>query len=101
MGVDFSSCYQCDGIFCDCGDYIDCPKYCGRTWCSEACAAKDGVEYVDAEISDDAESDGKYTDCNYCRKLIVEDSLLLEYLLKKHQWSKQNVIDRYCKDAKQ
>ena len=115
MSVDFYPCSRCGEVYCDCGDYVTCSEDaggCGRDWCSDECAEKDGynTEYckLDKEVEygycqDECElSDGgcctkckNYigASCNYCRHEDYEDSELLEFALKMLDISKNDLIE--------
>lgn len=82
MGVDFFPCNYCKESICDCGDYIRCD--CGYKWCEIHCAIKEGYQ-----IDEDGKS------CSYCRKENVEDNLLLDFLMKRHNLSRIEVIKDY------
>lgn len=73
MGVDFFPCHYCKESICDCGSYTRCR--CGRKWCSDECAEKEGYRSED--------QDRFSVSCSFCRMEDVEDSALVEFLLRK------------------
>jgi len=87
MSVDFSPCSYCEETFCECGPHVRC--VCERLWCSERCARADGYEKYDEDTGDSS--------CSYCRNEEAEDSHLLEFMLKIHKVSREDVLKEWQK----
>jgi hypothetical protein len=85
MGVDFFPCDYCSETICDCGDYIRCD--CGRVWCDEKCAKEEGFR-----------TKRKKNTCSFCRVEAAEDSDLFEFLLKKYNLTRDDVLKEYIKN---
>lgn len=85
MGVDFFPCDYCSETICDCGSYVQCQ--CGRRWCDKKCAKEEGF------LTED--EDGDETTCAFCRIEAAEDSDLFEFLLKKYNTTRDNVLKEY------
>ncbi len=87
MGVDFLTCDNCQRNFPDCGYYVHCNyEKCGKTWCSDKCAAEDGRINSD-EAADPYE--GSHISCSYCRKQKATDEQLIEFLLEKTKLTRE------------
>ncbi len=80
MGVDFFPCDKCGKTVCDAGVYERCD--CGRKWCSRKCSKDDG-------------HDRELDDCSYCRSEQAEDSELLEFMLKKHGTTREQLLQEW------
>jgi len=107
MSIEWFDCDVCGENICDCGDYISCN--CGKNWCSDKCAEKDGYEEDHCKLGRDTEDheecDEEYccdcdnfaeASCKYCREDDFEDNELLEYVLDKHlNMSRQELIENY------
>ncbi len=83
MGVDFFPCDYCSESICDCGSYRRCD--CGRRWCDDKCAEKEGYNRENS-------------DCSYCRFEEVEDVDLFKYLLKKYKLKREDVLKDYLSE---
>ena len=117
MSIDYYSCERCGNTFPDCGDYTTCNEDaggCGRTWCSDKCAEKDGYirEYCklgtdvnyespleDCEFANDSKwnrcsncENYVGSSCSYCRNEAFEDSTLLAYALSLIGMGKEELI---------
>lgn len=86
MGVEFFPCDSCGESICDCGDYERCG--CGRKWCNEKCATKDGYD-SDDENADEGGS------CSFCRMEQAEDYQLLNYLLEKYNLTREQILGEW------
>lgn len=100
MGIDFLVCSECETGFPDVSDYEFCD--CGRDWCSEDCAEKNGL--LKPEILDE---DGEFEDydydnftCQFCRGEKFDDDVLLNFILKREGISRQDLINLYKKESK-
>ena len=93
MGVDFFPCDYCSESICDCGDYVQCE--CGRKWCDEKCAEKEGYK--------DSDEEGEPLDptCSFCRNEQAEDSDLFNFLLKKYNLQRDAVLSEYLEKQKE
>jgi hypothetical protein len=96
MGVDFFPCDHCGESICDCGSYYYCNDDCGRRWCDKRCAEGDGYKNEDYEDTDDPD----LKTCRFCRNEDVEDSPLLEYVLKHFSLSKEDAKKMYLASLK-
>ena len=101
MGVDFYVCESCSSTFADVGDYETCD--CGRNWCGEECAEKHGLHKP--ELLDD---DGEFEDydydnftCKFCREEDYDGEVLLDFILKREGFSREDLISLYKKENKQ
>ena len=109
MGVDYYSCDRCKDTYCDCGYYVTCYEDaggCGRSWCSDECAEKDGYRECSCKLGKDIDSQGyanedcEYLErdssycgdcenfieasCNYCRNEDFEEEDIIDYILKEY-----------------
>lgn len=94
MSVDFFPCKACERTFPDCGPYVSCD--CGNVWCSKKCAKEDG--FIDIEdLDEEDQNNWKHSSitCKYCRGEDVESELLFEFLMKKHNLKKEEIIKEY------
>ena len=89
MSVDWYACPVCGESFNDCGYMVWCD--CGRNWCSDECAEKDGFREVE-KLSGDEKS------CKFCREEDVEDSALLEYCLLRLDISRSDASAMFYED---
>ena len=89
MGVDFFPCDACGESIRGAGSYQPCNANCHRRWCDKACAKKDGFVPGTEDEYDGREA---YDSCDYCRKEAAEDSTLFAFLLKKHNWTREQVL---------
>lgn len=81
MGVDYFNCDICEYIFTDCGDCGDCGSCnCGSFLCGDCFD-----ESIEAYGEDPEEETSM--GCKICNLVIIKDSTLLDYLLKKHNYS--------------
>lgn len=83
MSVDFFPCDFCGASICDCGHYVTCKgndDNCGKRWCNQVCAKKDGYDYND------------FPSCKYCRNEELEDYILVEFLLKELNLKREEAI---------
>ena len=94
MGVDFFPCDACGESICDCGSYFQCNDLCGRRWCNDECAIKDGF------VDEDNEDGERVISCNFCRNEDVEDGPLLQFLLKHYKISLNKAKKLYFKSLK-
>lgn len=86
MGVDWYTCDCCGENFPDC---VWCD--CGKSWCSDKCAEKDGYQ-----MPDEGDDDGpEETSCKFCRSEDVEDSELLKHCLKMLDISREDAVQNY------
>lgn len=97
MGVEFFPCDYCGESICDCGSYEQCNDDCSRRWCDKKCAVADGYRDEDEEEN----YDENLKSCKFCRNEDVEDSPLLEYLLKHFSLTKEKAKAMYIADLKQ
>jgi hypothetical protein len=104
MGIDYYSCHYCDESFPDVIDYVWCE--CGIKWCCDECAEADG--YKDESCSkgfdvDDNECEQSCwscenhidSNCKYCRQEDFDDSILLNFALKKLVLTREQLIEQY------
>ena len=97
MGVDFYNCSSCDEIFDDCGHKYDCCEACGERicfWCQVDLGMRTKVGYLGGEVK----SLGDYWEgktlikCPYCDGTIITDQQILNYLLRKFNTNRDDVI---------
>jgi len=92
MGVDFYACDWCGETFPDCGDFVSCGG-CGKMWCSDECAEKDGFQRPD---EDDLEEDPyAESSCKFCRDEDVADGELLKHCLLMLDISREDAVANY------
>lgn len=90
MGVTYSTCDHCNEPYYDGSVGIvrgECE--CERRWCSRACAEADGYTSGD----DDEEYVGP--SCKFCREEEVEDSVLLNFVLKHAKLTRKKALKLY------
>jgi len=85
MGVDFYTCEYCGEAFPDCGEYVHCDE-CWRHWCCEECAEKDGAVYKE---------DGDVESCKYCRCEDVDDYVLVAFMLRYFNTTREDMVKQY------
>lgn len=88
MGIEFFPCAICGETFPDCGDYYSCDD-CGNVFCSHECAKL---------IFD--EDDG-YSRCCICLKSQVSDYVLLQYLLKINNLTREQAFEKWRQDPEE
>ena len=95
MGVKFFPCAFCGASICDHSHHIYCRDICERKWCNSECAIKEGYR-PDVENANDPND----FSCNFCREEDIEDSELLLFLMKEHNWSRVHLVKHYLKNRK-
>jgi hypothetical protein len=111
MGVDYYNCSKCGEIYNDCeGFYDNCEKCEERIcyYCQVELNMRTEVKYFSkgAEPIGDYWEDDRWTDknrvtyishilksCPYCKKEIISDEMVLEYLLKKINMTIEEIKD--------
>ncbi len=88
MGVRWFPCDRCSRSICDCGEWVSCNDDCGRDWCDDECAEKDGRR-----------TDGNCENptCNFCRCEDATDDLLFNFLMKRVGLTRDDVVRLYFK----
>lgn len=117
MSVDYLICKNCGDTFCDCGDFVSCEEWCENVWCSDECAKADG--FVDEhclkydvfgydELNECREENECAYDscsdlcehyvlksCKYCREEDFDDLVLLNFVLKSINKTREDIILEY------
>lgn len=99
MGVDFFPCDGCGDSICDCGDYVRCEGDggdCCQRWCSVECARENGGYRTgyEPEVNEESEECG-VPSCKYCRDEDVDDSSLLNFVLKTYKLTRKKALKMY------
>lgn len=89
MGIDYYACEHCGDTFPDVGSYESCN--CGRVWCDDNCAETGGL------LSDEW---GEDSTCKYCREEEFDDEVLLDFVLKRENISREDLIQLYKRESK-
>jgi len=88
--MDEFACVRCQYVCYEGSDSIVyCGDNCKRRWCTVDCAVKDGFEF---------ENDAS---CSYCRNEEAEDKDLFNFLLKKHELKREDVLKEYLATIKE
>lgn len=90
MGLDFYACNRCGEGFHDAGYYKSCD--CGKVWCGDDCAKAD-------DLHEHVEDNYEEISCKYCREEDYDDSVLLDFVLKREGISRQDLISLYKKES--
>jgi len=105
MGVDYYSCNSCGDTFGDVGTYISC--VCERKWCNDECAKEDGYIKEHCNTDNCTSLNGCWgcenniqRSCRYCREEDFDDSILLEFVLKLLEKTRDEVIEDYKESLK-
>ncbi|ALA47887.1 hypothetical protein SUNDANCE_71 [Brevibacillus phage Sundance] len=93
MGVDFYACHKCGETFPDCGYHVGCE--CGNVWDSDECAKAEGFRKEDNGFTPKGTKWAQETSCKYCREEDFTDTELLEFILRSHNSSRNEVIKMY------
>lgn len=109
MSVDYYICNRCNEIYDDCRYFVTCDEDaggCGRHWCSDECAEKDGYRKCSCKLGKDIDDQGyaedecehlndKYdycgdcenfieSSCKHCRNEDFEEEDIIDYILKEY-----------------
>ena len=96
MGVSFYICARCNSTFPDCGEYIRCS--CGRKWCWDDCAKKDGWHYDEKTGDDEIDFDDyerESSSCNFCLRIDATDDKLFKFALEELNSTRSEILKRY------
>lgn len=91
MGVDFFNCDICGGIFADCGPCKMCEN-CSSYLCGE-CGDREAKKYG-------LDENGHLQKCAVCMREVVSDGEILNFLLRKHCLTKEEVMDTIRKSER-
>lgn len=92
MGIDYLVYKECEQGFPDVNDYKPCE--CGLNYCGEKCAVAGGLQ----QVLDEDGYFGGVSDCKYCRREEFDDSELLDFVLKRENISRDDLISLYQKE---
>ena len=116
MGIDYYACQLCSNTFPDCGEYDTC-GCCGSHFC-KSCGEKQEKRYgyfeTDEDGNDESEdekyqdyytaSDGNLKACDKCSLNIVDNHVMVEFLLKKFKVNRKNaekeIREKYVRNHK-
>lgn len=93
MGRSYSQCQKCKQSFDDCSPYVVFCCSCKSSFCSEKCA-KPIMEY------DEDEDDDMCKSCIVCRNEYCPDYMLMNYLLKQLNLTKEQAQKQCLKALK-
>lgn len=101
MGIDYYSCSKCSKTFPDCGEYDIC-GCCSSNYC-KFCGEKQHKKYgsFEADENGNIKDEEKYKDywaiedgylkkCDICSLKNIDDSILIEFLLRKFKITRKN-----------
>jgi hypothetical protein len=96
MGVD--SCGNCGETFTDCGPHAKCHA-CGVMLCPD-CMEKLDACHPMADLSVGCLSSNEYSQCSLCAKTVVNDKILLEFVMGKLDINRDMLTETYRGNSK-